>query len=616
MKTVSDESTLRRVAQGLVRGTRAPNGALVWRGIPYAAKPLGSLRWKAPRPAESWLGERLSVENAEPCVQDLSLAHPFTDHDGDGLVGTEDCLYLNVFAPREARAGQHLPVMYFIHGGGNVGGHNAAPTYDASHLAQQHRVVVVTINYRLGLLGWFMHPALAGAGSSADDRSGNWGTLDIIAGLEWVRDNVEAFGGDPSNVTIFGESAGGQNVFSLLVSPRAKGLFHRAISQSGGLAHATMQSACNYMDEPAPGSAASSREIVNQLLVRHGLASNRADAKLRQNRMPPFAIAELLRATDIRELLAIVNPNRVRLYDAPRLLGDGAVLPAEPWRNALRSGRFNRVPVITGTNRDERRFYQHTDPAWLEVLRECPNDYVLYAHYMTLGWKLHAVDEVARALTAGGQREIYAYRFDWDEQGTIGSLDMSLALGAAHSVELPFVFGTADGLTVPMGDAEAPGRRALSASMMSYWAEFAYSGNPGRGRSEREPAWTRWTDDEGQPKLMVFDTVADGGVRMSSESITRVALKQGVLEECAFAQPELHPRLYRELFHGRAFEEAEYRKLLAATRPAPPAIVLETEKLKARVEDGATDLRPLHAAHRPDRAGATDPTVLRQRRLP
>src|SRR5215472_9283541 len=158
--TLNREPTARRIAQGVVRGTRARNEALVWRGIPYAAKPTGVLRWRAPRPPEPWQGERPAVENGSPCVQDLSLAYPFKDDDGDELVGTEDCLYVNVFAPRDAPAAARLPVMYFIHGGGNVGGHNAAPTYDGSRLAQRHNVVVATINYRLGLLGWFLHPAL------------------------------------------------------------------------------------------------------------------------------------------------------------------------------------------------------------------------------------------------------------------------------------------------------------------------------------------------------------------------------------------------------------------------------------------------------------------------
>jgi para-nitrobenzyl esterase len=534
----------------------------MWRGIPYAAKPIGALRWKAPRPPEPWQGERLALENPGPCVQDLNLAYPFTDDDGDGLVGSEDCLYLNVYAPSDVPPATKLPVMYFIHGGGNVGGHNASPTYDGSRLAERHQVVVVTINYRLGLFGWFLHPALITEDSTSDDRSGNWGTLDIIAGLEWVRDNIAVFGGDAGNVTIFGESAGGVNVCSMLVSPRATGLFHRAIVQSGGATHDSLQRACNYSDDEVPGSTGGSREILNQLLVRRGQASNRADAKALQNRMSPEAIAALLRETPVRELISAANPSGVRLYDAPRVLGDGAVLPAESWLKVFREGRFNKVPVITGTNRDERRLYQYIDPQWRRTLREHPNDYVLYARYTSLAWKQRAVDDVARAMSQAGHGDVYAYRFDWDEEGEHGGFDISLAVGAGHTVELPFVFGTSGGTTVPLGDPEAPGRRALSASMMSYWAQHAYSGAPARGRDGGEVAWTPWSNDEAQPKLMVFDTAGDGGVRMSAESVTAAAIKSAVLEERGFEQPELHARLYRELFPGRAFDETEYKRLV------------------------------------------------------
>jgi len=219
------------------------------------------------------------------------------------------------------------------------------------------------------------------------------------------------------------------------------------------------------------------------------------------------------------------------------------------------------VPLITGTNRDERRFYQFSDPRWRKTLHQSPGDYVRYAKYGTLAWKQRAVDDVARAMCQAGHREVYAYRFDWDEQGMVGALDISLAVGAGHSVELPFVFGTPGTLTVPLGDPEAPGRRALSASMMSYWAEHAYTGAPGRGRDGREIAWTPWHDKDGEPKLMLFDTAADGGVRMSSESINQAVLKETVLQERGFSSKQLHARLYRGLFEGNDFCDDEYRKL-------------------------------------------------------
>ena len=189
--------TLRCISQGELTGQVAANGALAWRGIPYAQPPVGELRWKAPRPPLAWRGRLAAIKDGPACFQSLHLAAPFVDTDGDGFIGGEDCLYLNIFAPADSTPADRLPVMYWIYGGGNVGGHNASPAYDGSVLAQTHRVVVVTINYRLGMLGWFLHPALARLAGRAEDRSGNWGTLDTIRGLAWVREQHPRLRGRP-----------------------------------------------------------------------------------------------------------------------------------------------------------------------------------------------------------------------------------------------------------------------------------------------------------------------------------------------------------------------------------------------------------------------------------
>lgn len=554
---------VRRIAQGTLRGQLADNGALVFRGIPYAEPPVGPLRWKAPRPPRPFDGELVADRDGSPSVQDLSLAAPFRDDDGDGLIGSEDCLYLNVFAPPDAHG---RPVMVWIHGGGNVGGHNAAPVYDGARLAREHGVVVVTINYRLGLLGWFLHPALRHDASDDDDRSGNWGTLDTIQALCWVQENIAAFGGDPHNVTLFGESAGGMNVFALLLSPRAEGLFHRAIVQSGAVVSASLEEATRYREDG--GAANSAPEIVNAILIRDGRAADREAAKALQDSLSDAEIAALLRAQSPAELIRIVNPQRLRLYEAPRLLADGAVLPSEPGLAAFQAGRFHRVPMILGTNRDERRFYLLGDPDWRTVLSKQPGDYLRFAHYGTLAWKQRAVDDVARAVVRAGHRAVYAYRFDWDEQGMIGRLDLSRAAGAAHSVELSFVFGTPVGLTIPLGEVDVPAREALSASMRSYWTEFAYNGDPGRGRSGREVAWMAWDDADDASKMLVLDTPRDGGIRMSAETITHGDLKRALEEERGFHDPRLQLRLYKALFYAIDWQEERYRALASALKAA------------------------------------------------
>ncbi|HET8931986.1 MAG TPA: carboxylesterase family protein [Polyangiales bacterium] len=561
----SNDPTFRRIAQGTVSGLVSPNGALAWRGIPFAAPPVGALRWKAARPPAPFAEHFAAVSCGAACVQGPSLAAPFVDDDGDGLVGSEDCLYLNVFAPSQVT--QPLPVMFWIHGGGNVGGHNASPGYDASLLAERHNVVVVAVNYRLGALGWFVHPAFIAEESSADDASGNWGILDIIRGLEWVRENIAAFGGDAGNVTVFGQSAGGLNACALLLSPRAAGLFHRAIVQSGGAPMSTFASATNFSDDPEPGHFNSAREVFNRLLIRLGRAPDREAAKALQQQLSAAEIRELLYAQTPAEIIALMNPHDVRLYDAPRVLLDGTVITREPAREAFAAGHFNKVPVILGTTRDERRLYMYRDPRFERMLESAPGDYMRYSLYTSLAWKLRGVDELARAMFGSGHRAIYAYRFDWDEQGIIDDVDLSLALGAAHTVELPFVFGHGTSLAA-FGDLEAPSRHALTRSVQAYWAEFAYTGTPGAGRNGDELHWTAWDNAADASKLMIFDTDADGGIRLSAEQLTLEGLKHALLTDSGFHDRALQAQLYREVFGRRAFER-EYPAATAS--PAAPA---------------------------------------------
>jgi para-nitrobenzyl esterase len=216
-------STTSGVSQGFLI-----NGVANWDDIPYAQPPVGDLRWKAPR--DILKNNKLIESKVDNfCIQKPS-GMGGSEFTGDEFFsGSEDCLYLDIKAPK-TKSNSSLPVMFWIHGGGNTSG--LKDTYDFSKMVRKHNVIVVTINYRLGPLGWFTHPSIQNL-QDGIDKTSNFGTLDIIAALEWVKSNISLFGGDPDNITIFGESAGGHNVLSLLVSKKAKGLFHKAISQSG-----------------------------------------------------------------------------------------------------------------------------------------------------------------------------------------------------------------------------------------------------------------------------------------------------------------------------------------------------------------------------------------------
>nr|MCS5636990.1 carboxylesterase family protein [Myxococcota bacterium] len=254
-----DAGSQRTLTGGDVVGYRAANGALAWLGIPYAAPPVGPLRWRAPRPSPAWPGLLEATRFGSACPQRGSWLGGAPPEAVGELFGSEDCLFVNVWAPAEVPA-EGLPVMLWIHGGGNVNGHGGF--YDFSQMAERFDLVMLTFNYRLGGLGWFYHPALWSEDDDALDRSGNFGLLDQVALLRWVQENIGVFGGDPDRVTLFGESAGGQDTLALMVSPVSAGLFRGAIAQSGYTSSVTPAEASQPMDTMSPGKNGSSGEML------------------------------------------------------------------------------------------------------------------------------------------------------------------------------------------------------------------------------------------------------------------------------------------------------------------------------------------------------------------
>ena len=566
-------ATAADIAQGRVVGF-VSGDAYAWRGIPFAKPPVGALRWRAPQPPEPFEETLLATETGNACLQLANALANFEDADGDGIVGSEDCLYLNVYAPAGAHEdGKRRPVMFWIHGGGNSVGH--AGPYDGSRLAAQHDVVMVAVNYRLGPLGWFTHPALREDDASLDDASGNYGTLDLVRALEWVRDNIAAFGGDAGNVTIFGESAGATNVLTLLASPRAAGLFHRAISQSGGLRIAPRSHGEAFAEGSSGGETAghrhSSSEIVATFLARSGL--DMAAARERAGAMDYAEIRSLLRGVDGAEFLSLYRGEEgfaFGMIDFPNLFGDGAVLPdGTAAATFAAAANYNAVPTILGTNRDEVKLFMALSPQWVERrfwLFPRLKDAAAYeraARYGSDSWKHRGVDSLARLLSAAQGDAVYAYRFDWDELGSVFGYDLAQAMGAAHGLEIGFIFGDFEGSAVALGniydDARLAARDALSASMMSYWAQFAHTGDPGRGRDGAEPEWGPWQSAPDADRMIVFDTPADGGIRMSAEEITLAGLKARLLADASITDRGERCFTYVSLFRRSAeWDDAEY----------------------------------------------------------
>ena len=544
---MQDPSTLRGTESGDVVGFRDQHGARAWLGIPYAQPPVDDLRWRAPRPPQTSDTQLSALSLGNVCPQFSSILTRGEQADASAMVGDEDCLYLNIWSPPNAA---DLPVMVWVHGGSNTAGHGG--TYNGSALAAKQDVVVVTINYRLGFFGWFNHPKLH-TGDLASD-SGNYGTLDIIRALEWVRDNVEVFGGDPDNVTLFGESAGAYNTLALMASPLAKDLFHRAVVQSGSYRAHPLSYAQNTTEQG--GHVGSSAEIVAKLILRERLADDLAGAKEYAEQMSPTELRTLLSETETTEFFALFasGDGEFGSLDLPTGIADGHVLPLDDAATIFGDlDRHNAVPVILGTNRDEPSSFMVLNPAyvtnWLGFLPRIkePENYARMVYYGGLEWAERGVDSLAILMRNAGNPHVYAYRFDWDEEPSQFGFDVSKALGAGHGLEIDFIFDQlGQGVTPAMVFPNDEAQFALATAMSNYWATFARDGDPGAGTIEGLPRWTPW-GEAGQHR-MIFDSTNDAGIRMANGIITPESMLAEFIEDTGFGSEQVQCETYVRTF--------------------------------------------------------------------
>ena len=482
------QGTLLTLADGQVQG-HLNDGTREFLGIPYAAPPVGALRWKPPAPAVPWSGVLDASSYSSACPQLPSLTGTASEQ--------EDCLFLNVWTP-EAAPAKPLPVMVWIHGGSNLVGstgdlvpfppYENERLYDAHALAASRNVVVVTLNYRVGVFGFFGHGNLASE-DFAYPYAGNQGLLDQRAALLWVRDNIAAFGGNPGNVTIFGESAGSWDVCAHVVSPMSNGLFHRAISESGGC---------------TSGIATAADGMTYAAAISDAVGCSGAPDEL-----------ACLRATPVSELLDAAGADQE--LDAPRTITvDGGFLPAHP-RDLLNAGTFADVPYLLGANADEGTLFfieatPITTAAEYTAALQTRFGTALAAQIETVypvtrfatpqaalvrvvgdGALLCATYDVARRVAAAGRRT-YVYEF---ARVPPLAVVLQFKLGAFHGSEIPYVFGSIPPPSI--GDAR------LSTRMQEYWTSFAKRGRT--PRAKKSAPWPRFRLPKYQ--MMKLDGVND-----------------------------------------------------------------------------------------------------------
>ncbi len=543
----SASGTQRQTTYGPVLGVdnAATDGTYSWKGIPFAAPPVGPLRWRAPADPAPWAAPRAASRFAAACAQTGRLYGPGAHNRYDATIGTtlgqpmgsEDCLYLNIWQPASSAAAPR-PVIVFVHGGSNITGYTADPVYDGAALARSAGAVVVTVNYRLGIFGFLDLPALK-TGDPLDD-SGNFALLDIAKALQFVQANIAAFGGDPARVTLMGQSAGAVNVYALLSSPllaaRTQPMFHRVAALSGGISTAaTLPKGAIPGVLPKALWTTRGQALLAHALVADGAAADTAAATALASQRSAADNAAWLRAKSADALLGVVRTRLTPLgMSASNPIPDGHVVATDPIA-AIRAGRYVKVPVLAGMTRDETKLFPQLfalRPDLGGVSGRLPDDAAVFklahgydpeaapasrvedwvpAAYLPADqpgtgfnararelqrlWFTAIRNDVLDALRTR-QDAVWAYRFDWDALPP----PFDTVFGAAHTFDLPFIFGNFGPslyARISFTRANEPGRLALSRAMMQSLASFAAGGAP-----DSAAAWPAW------PAQRVFDVEA------------------------------------------------------------------------------------------------------------
>ena len=508
-----------KIDSGELQGALA-DGVVSFKGIPFAAPPVGELRWRPPQPAAKWTGVRQATEFGADCMQGR-FGPPPTAATGAPTprMPSEDCLYLNVWRPEDPAA-RNLPVMVWIYGGGFTGGSSASANTSGAGFAKQG-VVLVAMNYRVGRFGFFAFPALRD--EHPEEEKGNYAYMDQIAALQWVKRNIAAFGGNPNNVTIFGFSAGGVSVHSMLASPMARGLFQKAIVESGGSRDSVLTARPLRADGVDPNYPVSAETIGITFAKSMGIDATDQPALAR------------LRALSADEVLRGAPPQpgaNAPSYETTPML-DGKLI-TETAETAYKAGRQPRVPLLLGSNMG--------DTAGNRV--RARNKDELFARYGQWSAEAKAAYDpdgtselatlVQRANDDFGQAEparfaadafaakgspVYLYRFSYVQT----SMREQMRAGTPHGGEIAYVFGTLSG---GRGGPPTPEDLAVSRMAQSYWVNFAKSGDPnGAGL----PAWPRHAAGDGQ----IFEFRPDGSASAGPDSrkarldVTRKATEAG-----------------------------------------------------------------------------------------
>ncbi|WP_322904270.1 carboxylesterase family protein [Paenibacillus sp. SGZ-1009] len=524
-------------SQAIFNGIKAESAyTWTWLGIPYAKPPVGELRWRAPQTPTATPAQTIAA---------TTLPQICTQLVNDKVVGSEDCLYLNIYRP--ATTEESLPVLVFLHGGGNVTG--SGGSFDGSVLAAKTNAVIVTINYRLGLLGWMRSPALL-TGNAAED-SGNFALLDQIQALKWVQQHIASFGGNAANVTLGGQSAGARDVLALTISPLAKGLFVKAMPLSGGMTTSS----------PAQGEAYDNEKLA-AVLVKAGKVQTIAEGVRYLKQTSPTELAQTLRSLDSGLLVEAVGKVMIRMSEFPHLFTDGTVLPEQGF-NIIDHGQYNRVPMLIGSMQHEFNAFAAFDPIFFTSFMKNDWQPTLQKQFWqatAYGSELYSsfnADQVAAKYSQDPQAQnMYAYRFAWGLDGD-GLKVPAKYLAATHGVDLDFLTGAFDKSAFAAlfkhqfyTAANEKGRLALADRYRDYVSNFLH------GRSIQSGGLMPWSTWQQSGKLMKLDATATTVyTEMIKGKPDADALKTQIE---ASLTPQAKAVVWDKVLNGRFFFDPQY----------------------------------------------------------
>ena len=590
--TVQTESTK---FIGSIAKEKNNNKNISFLGIPFAQPPVNELRWKAPRDLINVPETFDATKLPNRCMQVSNFYDSMDGIEGGSIIGSEDCLYLNIYASEKAlNSKENLPVMFWIHGGGNTWGYSASNIYTSGDFVLEHDVILVTTNYRLGPFGWFAYSGLNQSSDNPLDNTANFGTLDIIKSLEWVNKNISHFNGDPNNVTIFGESAGARNVISLMSSPLSENLFERGISQSGYLGSDSLEYAENNI-------RAGSISLLKHLKKSKNLEIS--DQELSDFINDKNSSTNFLRSASANDIISYYRPRNDSggLIDVPNVIPDGVVIPMKGIYGVYRDGDMHDKPLIFGSTRDEDKLFMFVNDDFVDrplsilspiseyfelyVKPKDPKFYDAYGKYMAESWKYGAVDLPSKYTSTNKNSNVYAYRFDWDEQNSDLGLDLLLGfnvpginlnldlpnlLGAGHAMEIAFIFKSGgllgesyDAITDIMYDENnRTSDLNLSTKMGQYWVNFAYDGNPNSTPYSMSTEWMPWDVLSGKERFIVFDSINDKGITMFNNTLSADSILQGIASESISLEQKCH--IINKMFNRTTLTQREVDDIYAS----------------------------------------------------